>query len=118
MFHLVEFHPAVWIWDDTFERVVHPYDAPNEPIVSEETGTYADPKAPVRVRDVGFNHGLGSVVTALLHEGLVLERLTEFDWSPYDIFPDMEEVAPARFRMRRFGHRLPLVYGLAARRPG
>jgi len=24
MFHLVEFHPAAWIWDDAFERVVHP----------------------------------------------------------------------------------------------
>ncbi len=70
---------------------------------------------------MGFNHGLGSVVTALLDEGLVLETLTELDWSPYDIFPDMEEVAPGRFRMRRFGRNLPLVYGLSVRtatRPG
>ena len=118
VFHLVEFHPAAWIWDEPFERVVHPYDAPGEPILSDESGTYADPSAPVRLRDVGFNHGLGSVVTALLDQGLVLERLVELDWSPYDIFPDMEEVAPGRFRMRRFGRNLPLVYGLAARRPG
>ena len=97
--------------------MVHPYDAPGEPIVSEETGTYADPASPVKLRDVGFNHGLGSVVSALLAEGLVLERLVELDWSPYDIFPDMEEVAPGRFRMRRFGRSLPLVYGLAARAP-
>jgi len=117
-FHLVEFHPAVWIWDDAFERVVHPYDAPGEPIVSEESGTYADPSAPIQLRDVGFNHGIGSVITALLAQGLVLERLAEFDWSPYDIFPDMEEVAPARFRMRRFGRNLPMVYSLVARRPG
>jgi len=118
VFHLVEFHPAAWIWDEPFERVVHPYDAPGEPILSDESGTYADPSAPVRLRDVGFNHGLGSVVTALLDQGLVLERLVELDWSPYDIFPDMEEVAPGRFRMRRFGRNLPLVYGLAVRRPG
>ncbi|HET9158253.1 MAG TPA: class I SAM-dependent methyltransferase [Myxococcaceae bacterium] len=117
MFHLVEFHPAAWIWDDAFERVVHPYDAPGEPIVSDESGTYADPSAPIQLRDVGFNHGLGSVVGALLQEGLVLERLTELDWSPYDIFPDMEEIAPGRFRMRRFGRGLPLVYSLVARRP-
>ena len=90
---------------------------PGEPILSDESGTYADPSAPVRIRDVGFNHGLGSVVTAVLEQGLVLERLVELDWSPYDIFPDMEEVAPGRFRMRRFGRNLPLVYGLAARRP-
>ena len=102
---------------DGFERVVHPYDAPGEPILGDESGTYADPSAPVRLRDVGFNHGLGSVVTALLDQGLVLERLGELDWSPYDIFPDMEEIAPGRYRMRRFGRNLPLVYGLAARRP-
>jgi hypothetical protein len=67
---------------------------------------------------VGFNHGIGSVITALLAQGLVLEQFAEFDWSPYDIFPDMEEVAPARFRMRRFGRNLPMVYSLVARRPG
>ncbi len=57
------------------------------------------------------------MVSALLAEGLVLERLTEHDWSPYDIFPDMEEVATGRFRMRRFGRSLPLVYSLVARHP-
>ena len=71
----------------------------------------------MKLRDVEFNHGLGSVVSALLAEGLVLERLVELDWFPDDIFPDMEEVAPVRFRMRRFGRSLPLVYGLAARAP-
>jgi hypothetical protein len=70
----------------------------------------------VKLRDVGFNHGLASVVTALLAEGLALERLTELDWSPYAIYPDMVEVAPGRFRTRRFGRSLPLVYALAARR--
>jgi hypothetical protein len=117
VFHLVEFHPAVWMWDDAFERIEYAWDAPGVPIVTEQTGTYADPSSPVALTDVGFNHGLGSVVTALLAEGLRVEALREFDWSPYDIFPDMEEFAPGRFRMRRFGSKLPLVYGLVARRP-
>lgn len=116
-FHLVEFHPAVWVWDDAFERVAYAYDGPDVPIVSEQTGTYADRAAPVTLREVGFNHGLGAVVSALLDQGLRLEHLREYDWSPYDIFPDMEEFAPGRFRMRRFGARLPLVYGLTARSP-
>lgn len=118
VFHLVEFHPLAWIWDDAYAHVVYPYDAPGEPILVEQSGTYADPAASLHTRDVGFNHGLGGVVSALLGEGLVLERLTEFDWSPYDIFPDMEQCAPGRFRMRRFGRMLPLVYGLVARAPG
>lgn len=116
-FHLVEFHPAVWMWDDAFERVAYAYDAPDEPIESEQTGTYADRDAPIALRDVGFNHGLGSVVTALLDVGLRVERLREYPWSPYDVLPDMEEISPGRYQMRRFGAKLPLVYGLVARRP-
>jgi SAM-dependent methyltransferase len=116
VFHLVEFHPAVWMWDDAFERVAYAYDAPGEPIVTEQTGSYADRAAPVSFTDVGFNHGLGSVVSALLAEGLRVDALREYDWSPYDIFPDMEAFAPGRYRMRRFGAKLPLVYGLVARR--
>lgn len=117
VFHLVEFHPAVWVWDEAFERMVYAYDAPGEPIFTEQTGTYADRAAPLTVREVGFDHGLGSVVSALLAAGLHLDALREYDWSPYDIFPDMEEFAPGRFRMRRFGRSLPMVYSLAARKP-
>lgn len=115
--HLIEFHPVVWTFDDAFERIAYAYDGHGEPIVSEQTGTYADPDAPVQIRDVNFNHGIGTVVTSLLDAGLTLERLREIDWSPYNIFPDMEEGPPGQFRMRKFGRRLPLVFTLAARKP-
>ncbi|AUX24785.1 methyltransferase type 12 [Sorangium cellulosum] len=114
--HLVEFHPLVWTFDDAFERVAYAYDGHGEPILTEQTGTYTDRDAAVTLKEVGFNHGIGTVVTALLEAGLTLERLREFDWSPYDIFPDMEEGPPGQLRMRKFGRRLPLVMALAARR--
>jgi SAM-dependent methyltransferase len=114
--HLVEFHPLVWTFDDAFEQIAYAYDGHGEPIVTEETGTYADRSAPVTLKEVGFNHGIGTVVSALLDAGLTLERLRELDWSPYDIFPDMVEGPPGQLRMKKFGRRLPLVYALAARR--
>lgn len=114
--HVIEFHPLVWTFDDAFEHIVYPYDGHGEPFITEQTGTYADRNAPVKLKEVGFNHGIGTVVTALLEAGLTLERLREFDWSPYDIFPDMEESSPGQFRMRKFGRRLPLVMAIAARR--
>ncbi|WP_438032264.1 class I SAM-dependent methyltransferase [Sorangium sp. So ce204] len=114
--HLVEFHPLVWTFDDAFEKITYAYDGHGEPIVTEETGTYADRSAPVVLKEVGFNHGIGTVVSALLDAGLTLERLSELDWSPYDIFPDMVEGPPGQFRMKKFERRLPLVYALAARR--
>lgn len=115
--HLIEFHPIIWTFDDTFEQIAYAYDGHGEPIITEQVGTYADRSAPVQIRDVGFNHGIGTTVTALLDAGLTLERLRELDWSPYDIFPDMEEGPPGQFHMRKFGRRLPLVLALAARKP-
>ncbi|WP_437894023.1 class I SAM-dependent methyltransferase [Sorangium sp. So ce124] len=114
--HLIEFHPLVWTFDNAFEQIAYAYDGHGEPIVTEETGTYADRSAPVTLKEVGFNHGIGTVVSALLDAGLTLERLRELDWSPYDIFPDMVEGPPGEFRMKKFERRLPLVYALAARR--
>jgi SAM-dependent methyltransferase len=117
-FHLLEFHPVLGVWGEGFERVEYPYDAPGMPIDSENASTYAEPAVPLHTHDVGFNHGLAAVVTALLDGGLVLEQLREWDWSPHDIYPDSVEDPPGHFRMRRFGRLLPMVYGVVARRPG
>jgi SAM-dependent methyltransferase len=115
--HLIEFHPILWAYDDAFERIAYAYDGHGEPIITEQEGTYANRSAPITLREAGFNHGLATVVTALLDAGLTLTRLRELDWSPYNIFPDMEEGPPGQFHMRKFGRRLPLVFALSARLP-
>jgi hypothetical protein len=66
---------------------------------------------------VSDTFGVRDEVSDTFGTGLRLERLTELDWSPYDIYLDMEEVAPGRFRIRRFGRKLPLIFGLVARAP-
>jgi SAM-dependent methyltransferase len=114
-FHLVELHPFLGMFDDRFQTIDYPYDG--GPIVANEQGSYADRNAPVVTRTYGWNHGLATVVGALLRAGLVVDRLREWTWTPFPLFPDMETIAPRRHRLRRFGDRVPLTYAVAARLP-
>lgn len=113
---LVEFHPFIWMWDDELEHIAHRYFA-SAPIRETYEGTYADPKADLKLEDVTWNHGLAEVVTALLDAGLVLTHLEEHDHSPYPCFPRSVEVEPGKYRLAPFADRAPLVYALVARKP-
>jgi SAM-dependent methyltransferase len=99
--HLVEFHPFRWVFDDELERVIYPWDSHGASIRTEETRTYADADTELHLVEVGWNHGIGTVVSALLGAGLVLDALREHDWSPYAIFAGCQEVAPGRYRTPR-----------------
>ena len=112
---LAEFHPVIWMFDDTIERITYPYQG--GPFTETSQGTYAAPDATFTHVNHGWNHGLGSVVDALLAAGLELRTLREFDTSPYNVFHDMEEVEPGQFCVRRHGRRLPLMYALVATAP-
>lgn len=114
---VVEFHPFVWMWDDAFSKLVYPWDSGGVPIVETIEGTYADEGAPLTAKTVGWNHGLGSVVTALAKRGLIIERLEERTRSPYNVFASGVEDAPGEYYIERLGPDAPLVYGVAARRP-
>lgn len=115
-FHLVEFHPFVWVFDDDLERIAYPWDSRGAPIRTEQRGTYADRDADIHVVDVNWNHGIGTVVTALLRAGLVLDGLREHDWTLYPVFPGSVEVAPGRFQVEKLPG-APLTYSIAAHLP-
>jgi SAM-dependent methyltransferase len=111
--HLIEFHPAIWMFDDDFEEIVYRYDG-GGPITCNDQGSYADRSAPVVTRTFIWNHGLAATAGALLRAGLTLDRLEEYDYTPFAIFRDMEEIGPRQHRMRKFGDRLPLTFALTA----
>lgn len=116
-FHLIEFHPFRWIFDDAMEKIVYPWDSRGVPIRSEQTGTYADRDADVKIVDVGWNHGIGTVVSALLGAGLVLEGLREHTYAAYPVIDGSVEVAPGRFELEKLPG-VPLMVSLICRRPG
>ena len=110
----VEFHPVVWMFDDDFTEVKYPYHNA-EPIVEEESGTYADRDADIQIRSISWNHGLGEVVSALLKAGLQIESFNEYDYSPYNCFNGTVEFEPGKFRIEKLGDKIPMVYSVVAK---
>jgi SAM-dependent methyltransferase len=111
----VEFHPAMWMFDNDFTHVQYSYFN-REAITEEEQGTYADRDAPIKLASYGWNHDLGEVLTALLDEGLVLEHFTELDGSPHDSFANTVRGADGMYRVKGMEGKLPMVYGLRMRK--
>jgi 2-polyprenyl-3-methyl-5-hydroxy-6-metoxy-1,4-benzoquinol methylase len=110
-FLLVEFHPTMWMMDNAFEKLTYSYFNV-APIIETETGTYAETGASVNKTAITWNHPISDVLTPLLARGLQLTHFQEFDYSPYNIFPDANEVAPGRFAIRGKEGLLPLVYAV------
>jgi SAM-dependent methyltransferase len=112
----VEFHPVVWMFDDDFTKVKYPYHNA-EPIVEQESGTYADREAKINPKYVSWNHGLGEVISALLKSGLQIESFQEYDYSPYNCFNGTVEFEPGKFRIEKLGDKIPMVYSVVAEKP-
>lgn len=114
-FIFAEFHPLVWAWDDDFTEIKYYYNNV-EPIAEEESGTYADKEADIKQAFVCWNHGIGEVVNSLLHNGLHIEDLQEYNYSPYPFVSDTLKIAERKYQIKHFGDKLPLVYSLKARK--
>ena len=68
--------------------------------------------------EVGFNHGLGEIITALMGAGMRLTSIEEHDTVPWNPLGDaMEEVDGGEFRLREAPERLPASYTLQAVKP-
>lgn len=111
-FVFAEFHPVAWMFDNDFTHVAYKYSK-DAPIAEEEEGTYADKSADITIKYVSWNHGLAEVFTALTSFNIVIDTFQEFDYSPYDSFPEMVEVESGKFRIKHLGDKIPLVYALA-----
>lgn len=111
--HVVEFHPLLWMLDDALTHVVHPYSTRGLPIVSENQGSYADPRADLKLTQHVFNHSLGDILSAVLAAGLTLRGFQEHYATPYDIFPDMVPV-PGGLSPRKWQGKAPMLFSLEA----
>lgn len=114
-FVFVEFHPVVWMFDDNFEKIAYNYFNV-EPIVETENGTYADKNANISQSYVTWNHSMSEVVGSLLKNAMTLVDFREYDYSPYNVFRDMIELEPEKFRIRHLENKIPMVYSIVAER--
>ncbi|SMP10112.1 class I SAM-dependent methyltransferase [Chryseobacterium profundimaris] len=112
---MAEFHPVVWMFDDDFEGVKYNYFN-EKPILETYEGTYADPSADIVQEYVMWNHSLAEVLQSLIDNDLIINQFKEFDWSPYPCFRHVEESEKGKWRISKFGNKLPLVFAIDAQK--
>lgn len=120
--YVAEIHPASQVLDDEPGveelRVGYPYwTAPDRPLRFEESGTYADVDADIRLPEYVWLHGLGDIVTALIEAGLVLDFLHEHPHTVFQQLPFLEQGDDGWWRMPEDVPTLPLLFSLRASKP-
>jgi 2-polyprenyl-3-methyl-5-hydroxy-6-metoxy-1,4-benzoquinol methylase len=114
-FVFVEFHPVVWMFDDNFENITYRYFNSGA-IIETENGTYADKTANILLVNITWNHGLGEVINSLLKNGIEINQLNEYDYSPYNCFNKTIEFEPKKYRIEHLANKIPMVYSILARK--
>jgi 2-polyprenyl-3-methyl-5-hydroxy-6-metoxy-1,4-benzoquinol methylase len=112
-FYLAEFHPVVWMFDDEFTHIRYSYEN-RELIVTENYGTYTDRKAAITGKEYSWNHSLSEVINALIGQGLKLQHLNEFMYSPYPNFSNTVQGKDGNWYIKGMEGRIPMVYSVKA----
>ncbi len=113
MFVFAEFHPVVWMFDENLEKIKYNYFNSGA-IIETETGTYADKDANIEAEFITWNHSISEVVNSLISNGLEINSLDEYDYSPYDCFNKTVEISPNKFRIKHLKNKIPIVYSIVA----
>lgn len=117
VFYQAEFHPLFYIFNFDNHKVEYGYFTEKNPYSEEISGTYADRYAGIQGTEHFWNHGLSEVIGPLLGQGLQLVEFKEYDFSPYNCFPNMVEKEAGRFVWGNFGVRLPHIFSIKMMRP-
>lgn len=110
---LVEFHPVVWMFDNTFTRIEYSYFNFGA-IVETIPGTYADKNAQIELEEIGWNHNLAEVFQNIIDAGMHIEVFNEYDYAPYNCFANTVEAGEGRWQLKGMEGKLPLLYAVRA----
>ncbi len=111
-FYIAEFHPTLYMYDHEKQKIGYRYFDHIDPYEEVEQGTYADTKADIAQREYFWSHSLATVFQSLLKQKLQVVDFQEFDFSPYNCFPNMKETEPGRFIYGDTNNRMPHIFSL------
>ena len=109
----VEFHPVLWMYNDNFDKIEYNYFK-SDAIIEIEKGTYADRKASFTQENITWNHAISEVVNSLIKNGLQIDSLDEFDYSPYNCFNKTKKIEAKKYRINHLDNKIPMVYAITA----
>jgi 2-polyprenyl-3-methyl-5-hydroxy-6-metoxy-1,4-benzoquinol methylase len=110
-FILVDFHPALWMFDDNFKKVSYSYFN-DEPYIEIEKGSYANREDVQETTSIWWSHSLSEITSSFLKQGLKMTTFKEFNYSPYNCFKNTVEFEKDKFRIKHLGKKLPMVYAM------
>jgi hypothetical protein len=104
-------------WEDSEALSVKwPYFETVEPVAEIEEETYAGEGVVASPLNYGWNHGIGETLAALLHAGLRLDAIEEYDFCEWQGLPQMVQGEDGRWRLPDRPERLPLMWSVLATR--
>jgi len=112
-FHMIEFHPVVWMFDEQFKYIKYSYHNA-ETIAVKQTATYANPDAEIEYDEFSWNHSLSEVVNALISKGLQIKHLNEFSYSSYNCFANTIKGADGNYTIKGMEGKIPMTYSIKA----
>lgn len=115
-FHMVDFHPMVWMFDNDFTHFKYSYFNTGQPIEEESNGTYADRHADLKDKEYGWNHSISDILNALIKAGLTINFFNEHNYSPYNCLNNMVEIQPGQWQLKGMEGKVPLLYSIGAGR--
>ncbi|HVA52961.1 MAG TPA: class I SAM-dependent methyltransferase [Acidimicrobiales bacterium] len=116
--YLHDVHPFSSCFDDDGDRLVYGYfEEIDRPYVDDGAFTYTDGEGLRSTRTYEWNHSLGEVVSALRARGLVLDSLTEHDWTVFQQYPWLVESTTGHFVVPEGRPRVPLTFTVLAHAP-
>lgn len=113
VFYMAEFHPIVWMFDYLEGKPIMKYGYMQDEVIYEEyEGTYANTDSKMISKEYGWNHGLSEVINALTKAGLQIDYLNEYDESPYNVLPDLEQTKSGMYATK--DKLYPLIFEIKA----
>lgn len=106
-FYMFEFHPIVDL------MAGYNYFHTAQPDVEMED-TYTENCDGSKHEFAVWTHTMGDVITALVEAGLTIQKVKEFEYSPYNCFEGMQEKQPGKFYLEHLSNHVPMVYSILA----
>lgn len=116
VFLIVDFHPVLWMLDNEMKNLKYPYFN-IEPIIESSEGSYADKNSKVSTTNIGWNHPLSDIISALIGCGLNIDRFSEFDYSNYNCFNNSINIGGGKFQIKGLQGALPIMYAVKCSKP-
>jgi len=115
-FYMADFHPFLWMLDEQFREIKYPYDSFGSSLKFSNVSSYAAPEIPLQNQEFNWQHGIGSVINALIKSGLNIEFMNEHFYSPYPVFPKAIELSPGRWVHRKLRRDIPYIFSIQAKK--